>query len=523
MTTPEIQKQALAALADSLAAQVSPTPWHRSLDVAGWHLNIQRHRCDDAVLQHYGDLLRANDFEQKREALFSGAPLNVSEQRAVLHTALRRPLSSPLMVAGTNVMDAIRATQERMAAIVASLDQGALLGSSGEPITDVINIGIGGSDLGPAMVYDALRPYTTPSRRCHFVANIDPGHLRDRLSQLDPTRTVVVIVSKSFTTEETLANAEAVKAWMLAGGVSLAAFSRQCFAVSAAVDKARDFGIAAANVLPMWDWVGGRFSLWSAVSLALVMCLGMTHYHALLAGAAELDAHFQQAPLSENAPVLMAVLGAWYGEYWQASTQAILPYSQYLAKLPDYLQQLHMESLGKSVDCAGNAVSGTTGRIIWGGVGTNTQHSFHQLFMQGTYQVPVDFILPLKDYSGQANTALSAHCLAQAEVLWRGVSHTEQGEEVASHQRIAGGKPSTMLLCEQLTPATLGSLIALYEHKVFVQAVLWGINAFDQWGVERGKVMAKSIRVAMAQPAAQFQGDAVSMALLATIERGVTS
>ena len=385
------------------------------------------------------------------------------------------------------------------------------MGCSGRPVTDVVNIGIGGSDLGPRMVTTALRDFTSGGIRCHFVSNIDDADLATTLAELKPETTLFIVSSKSFSTLETLQNARAAKQWLAAVAERDSDYARHFLAVTANPERAASFGIAADNILPMWDWVGGRYSLWSAVGLPIAFSLGMEGFNDLRDGAAAMDEHFRQAPLADNLPVLLGLLGIWYLNYHAAASHAVLPYLQRLELFPAYLQQLEMESNGKSVRTDGRAVDYATAPVIWGAVETNGQHSFHQLLHQGTRFIPVDFITALAPAAGDDRHAwLLANCLAQAralmigksaeaarrELLEQGVSDAEAAR-LAPHKALPGNRPSSLLLLDRLDPRHLGALIALYEHKVYVQSVFWGINAFDQYGVELGKVMSEGIHVAL--------------------------
>lgn len=479
-----------------------------SLNAVGLLFDYSKNAIDAEIIAALVDLARDCALESKREALFAGKKINTTEDRAVQHMALRNLTARSMQANGHDVMPEIRAVRAQMRTWVERILQGTSTGFSGLRMTDVVNIGIGGSDLGPAFVSAALKPYHTGALRAHFISNIDPTGIRQTLATLDPARTFFIVASKSGTTQETLVNADIAKAWVNeAAGWD--AFSKQMVVVTANVEVAKArFGVASEQILPLWDWVGGRFSVWSAVGLVIALLIGMEGFEQLLAGAFAMDAHFQTAPLEENMPVVLGLLGVWYSNFWGAETQAVLPYDENLALLPAYLQQSHMESLGKRVNQEGETLHYPTGTILWGGVGTNSQHAFHQLLMQSERWVPIDFILALE---GPLDTArerapLIAHCLAQSRVLMHGLLEPEIVEEliaqgfsqekaraVAPHRVIPGNRPSNLLLLPRLTPYTLGALLALYEHKIFVQSVIWDINAFDQWGVERGKVQAKSI------------------------------
>jgi glucose-6-phosphate isomerase len=437
-------------------------------------------------------------------ALLHGDKVNNTEKRAALHTALRST-NSPLH--GQEIADVLT----RMEGMVAAIHNGSWRGFSGEKISDIVNIGIGGSDLGPQMATHALNAFNTQNVRLHFVSNVDPSCLQEILAHLNPARTLFIVASKSFTTLETLLNAEAAKHWILAATNSeqaQTAISKHFVAISTAVQKAQAFGIDAANILPIWDWVGGRYSLWSAIGLPIALAVGMRNFRQMLAGAAAMDEHFATAPLVQNMPVIMGLLGVWYRHFWGAHSHAVLPYDHYLRYFPDYLQQLDMESNGKSVSREGLTLPYSSGPIIWGSVGTNGQHSFHQLLHQGTHFIPADFILTLhgRTKNTERHCHLLANGLAQSQALMcgktleqaenelrqQGVSETEI-TSLAPHKTIPGNRPSSIISLDALTPFTLGALAALYEHKVYVQSVLWNINPFDQWGVELGKQLSMPI------------------------------
>jgi glucose-6-phosphate isomerase len=495
-----------------------------SVEAAGIHADFSRHRLNEDVWQQLQNLLIATEMPARIEDYFSGKPLNSTENRAVLHTALRRPHNNPLMVNGNDLMQQVSSLHGQMHYWVGQLHSNRLTGSNGVPITDIIHIGIGGSDLGPVMAHAALQPYARKDLNVHFVANVDQFYLQQTLSAINPSSTLVIVVSKSFTTYETLSNARIVRSWMLQSGLDQTYCDQHFFAVTAKPSAAEEFGISAQQILPMWDWVGGRFSVWSGVSLVLAMSLGMDHFNDFLAGAYAMDTHFRHADFKENIPVVMALLGVWYGEFLDSPTQAVIPYSEYLRHFSSYLQQLHMESLGKQVNYYGSPVKFNTGRIVWGGVGTHSQHSFHQLLMQGTQLAPVDFILPGYAYSGERNDDLIAHCLAQAEVMWRGTVDAADKTHIdtlAAHKKIVGGRPSTMLMFAQLNPFALGALTALYEHKVFVQSVVWGVNAFDQWGVQQGKLIAHNVLQTLNDPSSVEQADKTTASLLSLFNKRV--
>ncbi len=453
-------------------------------------------------------LAKAAQLKEAREAMFSGRHINVTEDRAVLHTALRAPADLNLMVDGRNVMPDIRRVLAQMRQFVDKVHTGRWKGYTGKPITDIVNIGIGGSDLGPAMACLALTPYAKPGIRAHFVSNVDPTHLTEVLPRVQPETTLFIVASKTFTTQETLANARAARAWLLAHARDGRAVARHFVAVSTNAEEVTKFGIDPANMFQFWDWVGGRYSLWSAIGLPIALYVGMDPFEELLAGGHDMDQHFRTAPLSANMPVILGLLGIWYIDFWGAQTHAVLPYDQYLARLPAYLQQLDMESNGKRVTRDGRPVRVATGPILFGEPGTNGQHAFYQLIHQGTHLVPCDFLVAAESHNPleDQHEILLANCFAQSEALMRGKTAPEVRAELKAqglkkkqiaallpHRVFPGNRPSNTLLYRRLTPRTLGRIIALYEHKVFVQSVIWDINAFDQWGVELGKQLARTI------------------------------
>ncbi|MDO8271391.1 MAG: glucose-6-phosphate isomerase [Gammaproteobacteria bacterium] len=439
------------------------------------------------------------------DAMFRADIINTTEQRPALHVALRTPLPNARLKVGTEV----QATLDKMQGFVEEVQHGRWKGYTGKAISTVINIGIGGSDLGPAMVTAALAYWHVPQLQCYFVSNVDPVHMRETLATADPQTTLFIIASKSFNTLETHQNAALARRWYLDNGGDVALIARHFVAVTANVPKAQAFGIDAANIFPMWDWVGGRYSLWSAIGLPIALAVGMTKFRELLHGARLMDEHFRDTPFERNIPVIMGLLAVWHSAFCGAASQAILPYSQSLNLFPAFLQQLEMESLGKSVEIDGSAVRSATGPIVWGSAGTNGQHSFHQLLHQGTHLIPADFIGLVNSLYGQdhdQHTHLLANCFSQSQALMQGKSEEEafsellsQGRDEASaralakHKVIAGNKPSNTLLLQELSAQNLGSLIALYEHKVYVESVIWNINAFDQWGVELGKQLGEKL------------------------------
>ncbi|RLU07697.1 glucose-6-phosphate isomerase [Pseudomonas prosekii] len=452
----------------------------------------------------------ANEVDLKGaiKALFDGEIVNSSEGRPALHTALRRPVGDKLSVNGVNVMPEVHKVLNQITDLVGRIHDGLWRGYTEKPITDVVNIGIGGSFLGPELVSEALLSYAQKGVRCHYLANIDGSEFHELTMKLRAETTLFIVSSKSFNTLETLKNAQAARAWYLAQGGSEAELYRHFIAVSSNNAAAVAFGIREENIFPMWDWVGGRYSLWSAIGLPIALAIGMSNFKELLSGAYTMDQHFQSAPFEQNMPVLLALLGVWYGNFWGAQSHAILPYDHYLRNITKHLQQLDMESNGKSVRQDGTPVSTDTGPVIWGGVGCNGQHAYHQLLHQGTQLIPADFIVPIVSFNPVADHHqwLYANCLSQSQALMlgktlaeaeaelrdKGVSE-EEVHKVAAHKVIPGNRPSNTLVVERISPRRLGALVAMYEHKVFVQSVVWGINAFDQWGVELGKELGKGV------------------------------
>jgi len=476
-------------------------------------------QLDDLLLDYSKNLIRPQtlrllvrlakeaDVEALRDAMFAGEKINLTEGRAVLHTALRNRSGRPVLVDGHDVMPDVKAVLERMGAFADKVRTGKWKGYTGKPVTDVVNIGIGGSDLGPAMACLALKPYGG-NIRAHFVSNVDPSHLVDTLEDLDPATTLFIVASKTFTTQETLLNAQAARDWFLATAKDAGAVAKHFVAVSTNEKAVKSFGIDPANMFGFWDWVGGRYSLWSAIGLPIALYVGMDAFEELLAGAHDMDEHFRAAPLDANMPVILALLGLWYNNFWDADSYAVLPYEQRLSRFPAYLQQCDMESNGKSVTRDGKPVKTSTGPVLFGEPGTNGQHAFYQLIHQGTKLIPCDFIAAAEshnDVNGQ-HAVLLSNFLAQPEALMRGKTGAEVETELAQaglskkeikvlapHKVFPGNRPTNTLLYRKLTPRALGRLIALYEHKVFVQGALWNVNSYDQWGVELGKQLAKAI------------------------------
>ena len=453
-------------------------------------------------------LARDCGVENMRDRMFSGDAINNTEQRSVLHVALRNRSNRPIQVDGEDVMPKVNHVLERMRHFTESVRQGEWRGCTGKRITDIVNIGIGGSDLGPVMVCEALRSCAQDGLDVHFVSNVDGTQLVETLKHLSRETTLFVIASKTFTTQETLTNARTARDWFLTRGGSKSAVAKHFVAVSTNAKAVQNFGIDPELMFEFWDWVGGRYSLWSAVGLSIALYLGMDNFERLLSGAHEMDEHFRTAPLEDNIPVVLAMLGVWYNNFWDADSHAILPYDQYMHRFPAYFQQGDMESNGKSVTRDGQPVNYSTGPIIWGEPGTNGQHAFYQLIHQGTKMIPCDFLAPIesKNPIGQHHTILLSNFFAQTEALMLGKTEREVREELDAqgvqadtldsltpHKVFAGNRPSNSILFQRLNPDTLGSLIAMYEHKIFVQSVIWNVNAYDQWGVELGKELARTI------------------------------
>ena len=491
-----------------------------TLEAAGLCLDYAKNHLNHQTLELLTNFAQMRGVAQLRDAMFRGDRINVSEQRSALHTALRLPPEAHLNVDGEELIGAIQHGLERMASFAERVRQGDWKGYSGKVITDVVNIGIGGSDLGPMMTVAALRTYAHPRLRFHFLSNVDGHATVATLANLDPASTLFIVASKSFTTQETMLNAHAARRWFLQHAKEKD-LSAHFVAVSTNTSAVTEFGIAAENMFPFRDWVGGRFSIWSSIGLSLLIAIGTDQFRAFLSGAHAMDAHFQHAPLNANMPVILALIAFWYREFFETSSQLIAPYHEDLRHFPAYLQQLDMESNGKRVTRNGEPVSMKTSPVIWGSAGTNNQHAYFQMLHQGTDLIPVDFIVALTathDLPDQ-HRALLANCFAQAEALMNGV----QDPLLPPHRIFPGNRPSNMLLMEKLTPATLGALIALYEHKTFVLGVLWNINSFDQWGVELGKTLALRILAELEGSAMATPHDSSTAALIARARSLTTS
>jgi len=472
-----------------------------TLEAAGIYLDYSKNRITRATLQLLVELAEESGLRERIDAMFAGEPINVSEQRSVLHVALRAPGNASIRVGGQDVVPAVQAVLDKMSAFAAKLRNGAWLGYTHRPITNVVNIGIGGSDLGPVMSYEALKAYSKRDMAFRFVSNVDGTDFVEAVRDLDPSQTLFIVSSKTFTTLETMSNAGAAREWLLRGmGGDVRAVARHFAAVSTNAAEVQKFGIDTASMFEFWDWVGGRYSMDSAIGLSTMLAIGPDHFREMLEGFHEMDEHFRTAPFAHNLPVVMALLGIWYNNFFGAETVAVLPYEQYLKRFPAYLQQLTMESNGKHVTLLGKPVGYNTGPIYWGEPGTNGQHSFYQLLHQGTRLIPCDFIAfaePLNPL-GEQHELLLANVLAQGEALAFGKTVKQVEAEgtaraLVPHRVFEGNRPSNTLLLKRLTPGALGRLVALYEHSVFTQGTLWQIDSFDQWGVELGKVLAKRI------------------------------
>ncbi|WKN33406.1 glucose-6-phosphate isomerase [Porifericola rhodea] len=471
-------------------------------------LDYSKNRITQQTLDLLLELAEECKLKDAITAMFSGDHINQTEGRAVLHTALRNQSDKPVMVDGKDVMPEVNEVLQRMKVFSEQLISGTWKGYSGKAITDIVNIGIGGSDLGPVMVTEALKHYQVPNIKAHFVSNVDGTHIAETLKGLDAETTLFIIASKTFTTQETMTNAESAKKWFLDNGGNQEGVKKHFIALSTSKDKVEAFGIDAANMFGFWDWVGGRYSLWSAIGMPIACTIGFARFEELLAGAHAMDKHFQEAALENNLPVILALIGIWYNNFFEAESEAILPYDQYMHRFAAYFQQGNMESNGKYVDRSGNKADYQTGPIIWGEPGTNGQHAFYQLIHQGTKLIPCDFLAPAQTLNpvGDHHEKLLANFFAQPEALMNGKTKAEveaeleqQGlsaEEIAKlapYKVFEGNRPTNSILFKKLTPRTLGSLIAMYEHKIFVQGVIWNIFSFDQWGVELGKQLAKNI------------------------------
>ncbi len=497
-----------------------------TLAVGDLTVDLSKNLVTDETLQLLVALAKARGVEELRDAMFRGEKINVTENRAVLHVALRAPRSERIEVDGEDVVPGVHEVLDRMAAFADRVRSGQWLGHTGRPIRNIINIGIGGSDLGPAMAYEALRAYSDRTRVFRFVSNVDGADLYEATRDLDPAETLFVVSSKTFTTVETVTNATSARAWLLAGlGGDESAIAKHFVAVSTNAAEVAKFGIDTQNMFGFWDWVGGRYSYDSAIGLSLMIAIGPKQFHEMLAGFHTVDEHFRSTPLERNVPALLGLLGVWYGAFFDAQTHAVLPYSNYLSRFPAYLQQLDMESNGKSVQRDGEPVAWQTGPIVWGTSGTNGQHAYYQLIHQGTKVIPADFIgfaepvVPAADPRGAHQDMLAANFLAQTEALAFGKTKEQVEAEgtaaaVVPHRVFKGNHPTTSILIPTLTPSVLGQLVALYEHKVFTQGAVWNINSFDQWGVELGKVLAKKIEPELGEGGSHGEHDSSTTGLI---------
>lgn len=470
-------------------------------------VDYSKNRIDSNVMDDLVSLAREAGVEKMRDKMFNGEKINLTENRAVLHTALRNRSSRSILVDGKDVMPQIKEVLAKMEKFSTAVRSGEWTGATGKKITDVINIGIGGSDLGPVMVCEALKHYQSDDLHVRFVSNVDGTHMVETLKTLNPETTLFIVASKTFTTQETLTNAKTARNWLVSA-LGEDAVAKHFVALSTNTAEVTKFGIDPANMFEFWDWVGGRYSLWSAIGLSIAIAVGYENFVELLTGGFEMDEHFRSAPLNKNIPVILAMLGVWYSNFFKSEAYAVLPYDQYLHRLPAYLQQADMESNGKGVTREGNAVSYTTGPILFGEPGTNGQHSFYQLIHQGTHLIPCDFIAPAisLNETNDHHPILLSNVFAQAEALMKGKTASEVRAEfeqagaseetiqkLMQHKIFSGNRPSNVILVEKMTPRALGRLIAMYEHKIFVQGVIWNVNSYDQWGVELGKQLAKKI------------------------------
>ncbi|GAA1435686.1 glucose-6-phosphate isomerase [Streptomyces thermospinosisporus] len=498
------------------------------LRVGDLYIDYSKHLVTDRTLALLRDLAAATDVFGLRDAMFRGEKINTTERRAVLHTALRAPRDAVVEVDGENVVPGVHAVLDKMADFSRRIRSGEWTGHTGKRIRNVVNVGIGGSDLGPAMAYEALRAYTARDLTFRFVSNVDGADLHEALRDLDPAETLFIIASKTFTTIETVTNATSARSWLLNGlGGDESAVAKHFVALSTNAEKVAAFGIDTANMFEFWDWVGGRYSYDSAIGLSLMIAIGPERFREMLDGFHLVDEHFRTAPAEANAPLLLGLLGIWYNNFFDAQSHAVLPYSHYLSKFTAYLQQLDMESNGKSVDRDGRPVAWQTGPVVWGTPGTNGQHAYYQLIHQGTKLIPADFIgfaqpvAELSDELAAQHDLLMANFFAQTQALAFGKTPEEvraEGvpEELVAHKTFRGNHPTTTILAKELTPSVLGQLVALYEHKVFVQGAVWNIDSFDQWGVELGKVLAKRIEPALTEGADVPGLDASTKALVGT-------
>ncbi len=492
-------------------------------------LDYSKNRVTEETMKLLLSLAEGAKLKDWIERTFNGEKINITEDRAVLHVALRNRSNRPIVVDGRDVMPEVNAVLAHMREFTEAVRGGSWTGYTGRAITDIVNIGIGGSDLGPVMATEALKPYGKRDLRVHFVSNIDGTHIVETLKDLQPETTLFIVASKTFTTQETITNAQTAKDWLLKTAPDEAVVAKHFVALSTNAKEVSKFGIDTKNMFEFWDWVGGRYSLWSAIGLSIAVYIGMDNFEELLDGAHQMDEHFRTTPFDKNLPVTLALLGIWYNNFFGAQTVAILPYDQYLHRFSAYFQQGDMESNGKSVNRDGEPVGCSTGPVIWGEPGTNGQHAFYQLIHQGTKLIPCDFLAPVETHNpaGEHHAILLSNFFAQTEALMRGKTESEvrteleaagmggaELERLLPHKVFAGNKPTNSIMFQQLTPRTLGSLIALYEHKIFVQGIIWNINSFDQWGVELGKQLAKAILPELSQAGPATTHDASTNGLI---------
>jgi glucose-6-phosphate isomerase len=515
-----------------------------SIELGDLFVDYSKNRVTDETMGLLFALAKQADVAGWRDKMFTGEKINGTESRAVLHVALRNRSNHPILVDGKDVMPEVNAVLLKMRGFTERLRSGEWKGFTGKRITDVVNIGIGGSDLGPVMATEALKPYWQEDLYAHFVSNVDGTQLAETIAGLDPETTLFIVASKTFTTQETLMNARSARAWLVEELGDEKAVAKHFVAVSTAEKEVSKFGIDTANMFPFWDWVGGRYSLWSSIGLSIACVIGMDHFEALLQGAHEMDEHFKSAPLEKNIPVILGMLGVWYSNFFGAETHAILPYDQYMHRFPAYFQQGDMESNGKRVDKSGNVITDySTGPIVWGEPGTNGQHAFYQLIHQGTRIIPADFLAPIetqndlvspKDGGGgeDHHTVLLANFFAQTEALMKGKTEEEARAELEAqklpadriaeilpHKCFPGNRPTNSILFQKLTPKMLGKLVAMYEHKIFTQGIVWNIFSFDQWGVELGKQLAKKIEPELSGAAAVTTHDGSTNGLINRLKR----
>ncbi|KAM9854699.1 glucose-6-phosphate isomerase a [Aulostomus maculatus] len=502
-------------------------------------LDYSKNLINQDVMAMLLAMAKSRGVEEARDRMFSGEKINFTEGRAVLHVALRNLSDTPIHVDGKDVMPEVKRVLERMKVFCHKVRSGEWKGYSGRSISDVVNIGIGGSDLGPLMVTEALKPYSTGGPNVWFVSNIDGTHLAKTLAQLNAETTLFIVASKTFTTQETITNAESAREWFLQTAKDKSAVAKHFVALSTNAAKVRDFGIDTANMFEFWDWVGGRYSLWSAIGLSIALHVGFDNFEQLLAGAHWMDNHFRSAPLDQNLPVLLALLGVWYINFFQAETHAMLPYDQYMHRFAAYFQQGDMESNGKYITKDGTRVNYHTGPIVWGEPGTNGQHAFYQLIHQGTRMIPADFLIPAQSQhpirDNLHHKILVANFLAQTEALMKGKTADEARKELQAggltgdalekllpHKVFQGNKPSNSIVFKKLTPFILGALVAMYEHKIFVQGVMWDVNSYDQWGVELGKQLAKKIEPELQDAAEVSSHDSSTNGLINFLKKNFT-